>query len=187
MPFAFSIEKSTQAVAVLLREAPPPHRDNFMRLLKLLYLADRRCIQEAGAPITGDRVHAMPRGPVLSRTYDLMKGATSGFGQWSQYLERVGQYELQLIEDPGRDQLSPFEIEVLQQVWRDHLGHDEFEMVELTHQLPEWQRHKPHDGIKNERIPLQSILEAVGRADDAPILLARADEDAFLRRVLSSA
>lgn len=187
MPFTFEVEKATQAVAVLLREAPPPHRDNYMRLLKLLYLADRRSIERTGQPITGDRVHAMQRGPVLSRVYDLMKGATSGFEQWTQHLENVGQYELQLAEDPGSDQLSPCEIEILQEVWREHLGHDEFEMVEITHQLPEWQQHQPHDNIKNERIPFPDILAALGREDDLPELLARAREDAFLNRILRRA
>jgi hypothetical protein len=41
-------------------------RMEYVRLLKLLYIADREMMAEAGAPVTGDRAVAMDHGPVLS-------------------------------------------------------------------------------------------------------------------------
>ena len=57
-PFRFNFEKTLQAIAVLLRQSEN-RTDNYMRLLKLLYLADRKSLAQMGRPITGDRVVAM--------------------------------------------------------------------------------------------------------------------------------
>lgn len=38
---------------------------SYLRMLKLLYLADRESLKETGHTITGDRVVAMEHGPVL--------------------------------------------------------------------------------------------------------------------------
>ena len=37
----------------------------YIKLIKLMYLADRRCLIETGFPITGDRMVSMPKGPEL--------------------------------------------------------------------------------------------------------------------------
>ena len=67
----FSVERTAQAAAVLLRRADG-HRMPYIRLLKLLYVADRESVRGTGFPITGDDPCAMRRGPVLSITHDLI-------------------------------------------------------------------------------------------------------------------
>ena len=47
---------------------------NYMRLLKVLYLAEREILADSGKPLTGSRVVAMPRGPVLEDLFQLIKG-----------------------------------------------------------------------------------------------------------------
>jgi hypothetical protein len=61
MHLRFQLEKSLQAAGCLLEL----HGDcmEYVRLLKLLYIADREMVAEAGAPITGDRAVAMDHGP----------------------------------------------------------------------------------------------------------------------------
>lgn len=76
MHFPLKVDKTIQAVGVLFR-AEGVQRANCMRLLKLLYIADRESIREVGRPITGGAVVAMERGPVLEEVYDLIPGATS--------------------------------------------------------------------------------------------------------------
>ena len=71
MVFRFNIEKTIQAIAALLHFHGSKEM-SYLRMLKLLYLADRECLQETGRPITGDRVVAMEHGPVLSSVYDLI-------------------------------------------------------------------------------------------------------------------
>jgi hypothetical protein len=39
-----------------------------IKLIKLMYLAERLSLQRYGEPLTGDRLVSMPDGPVLSMT-----------------------------------------------------------------------------------------------------------------------
>ena len=72
MQLRFNFEKSLQAAGVLLQleEGRMP----YLRLLKLLYIADRELLAESAASLTGDRAYAMKHGPVLSHVYSLIKG-----------------------------------------------------------------------------------------------------------------
>ena len=70
---AFNERKATQAAAHLLRLHGG--RMSCMKLIKLLYLADREALLTWGRPISTDRYVSMDRGPVLSRVLDL---ATDG-------------------------------------------------------------------------------------------------------------
>jgi len=48
---------------------------NYLKLMKLLYLADRESMRRNGRPISGDRYVSMDHGPVLSQTLNLINGA----------------------------------------------------------------------------------------------------------------
>lgn len=71
--FQFNSVKTTQAAAFLLER----HNGSMSKgvLIKLLYLADRELLSRRGQPLTGDQPVSMENGPVLSKTYDLTKGA----------------------------------------------------------------------------------------------------------------
>ncbi len=159
----FSARKATQAAGVLLRDRSG-RRDNYMRVLKLLYLADREAIKTIDRPILGDHFVAMERGPVLSNVYNLIKGEHGNLPAWSSYIQR-DRYDIKLIEDPGVDALSSKEVELLQQVALNHADDDEWALVEFTHKLPEWIKNNPGGAVKP--IPLRDILEATGRSADA--------------------
>jgi uncharacterized phage-associated protein len=75
MHLRFHFEKSLQAAGVLLHLEGG--RMPYMRLLKLLYIADREMLAETAKPVTGDRAYAMKNGPVLSHVYALIKGESS--------------------------------------------------------------------------------------------------------------
>src|SRR5207249_3792384 len=69
----FNERKATQAAAHLLRLRGGSM--SYLKLIKLLYLADREALLRWGRPISTDCYMAMDRGPVLSRVLDL---ATDG-------------------------------------------------------------------------------------------------------------
>ena len=50
---------------------------SYMKLIKLLYLADREALLRWGRPITFDAYVSMDRGPVLSSVLDLINGGTA--------------------------------------------------------------------------------------------------------------
>src|SRR5438105_515531 len=106
MNFRFDLQKTMQAVGVLL-DYQRSRRMSYMRLLKLLYIADREALAETGHTITGDQAVAMKRGPVLSRTHDLIRGESSQSGEWEKYIHRDC-FEVELLENPGRGDLSRF-------------------------------------------------------------------------------
>src|SRR6516162_4061642 len=98
MYFPLKVAKSIQAIGVIFRH-DGVDRMNYMRLLKLLYIADRESLAETRRPITGGPVVAMERGLVLEHVYDLIRGQHVEMPTWDQYLRRQ-RYDLVLVQDP---------------------------------------------------------------------------------------
>lgn len=163
---SLNTRKATQAAAVILR-TEQTRRMNYMKLLKLLYLAERETLRDTGRSITGDRFVAMKRGPVLSGVYDLIKGEHIEEQLWGDCIER-DRFMLTLAADPGVDLLSRFEIQKLGEVALRHVGDDEFQMVDFVHRnCPEWK--DPGSGVRP--IELASVLAAVGRGADSAAII----------------
>lgn len=173
MPVKFYYKKTLQAVAFLLRRSGPSKSDNYMRLIKLLYIADRESLREIGKPITGDQAIAMRQGPVLSHVLDLIKGQSYNSPDWEKFIIQEN-YNIRLINDPGIEELCPYEIKKLQEVWDKYHSNGEWEMVEITHEFPEWKKNDPGDSSK--KIPLADILEAVGQLDALGVIEQEAKE-----------
>jgi uncharacterized phage-associated protein len=181
--FVFKFDKALQAAAYLLRRESN-HEMNYMRLLKVLYVADRESIRQTGRPITGDQIAAMKRGPVLSQVFDLVKGEHLRSPDWEEFIQREAQYIVRLVKNPGQAILSRFEIETLERVAVDHRERDEWDMVDFTHTFPEWIKNNPGDSSKP--IPLADVLEAVGRSADLEAIEEDAKEDRAFARVFGT-
>src|SRR6266481_1622930 len=105
--FHFNALKTMQAIAALLHFHGTKEM-SYLRLLKLLYIADRESLKETGRPITGDQVVAMEHGPVLSGVFDLIKGEHSAWSVWSEFFKKNG-YRVEMVRDPGNGKLSKYE------------------------------------------------------------------------------
>jgi uncharacterized phage-associated protein len=167
----FNPIRTLQAAAALLK-MEPDHRMNYMRLLKLLYIADREMLAQHAQPITGDRAVAMKRGPVLSRTYDLIRGTQSEAAPWGRYL-RKEHYNVVLTEDPGEGKLSKAILQKLQEVYDRYSELDEWDMVEETHKLEEWKKNFPEGSTSCHEIPWEDALQAQHK----PELIAEVEKD----------
>lgn len=178
--FPLKVSKTIQAIGVLLR-ADGVKRMNYMRLLKLLYLADRESLRETGRPITGGPVTAMERGPVLEEVYDLIRGQHREMPQWDSFF-RKERYDLLELCEPDVGKLSKYEINKLQEVAKKHEDKDEWALVQYTHDLPEWKQNDP--GTSSKPISLANILEAVGRAADIEEVSKEAHSLAIFERIL---
>ena len=175
MRFRFDFQKTVQAIGVLFREEGRNELD-YLRILKLLYLADRESMALTGRPITGDRVRAMDHGQVLSETYDLIKGQHTRMPEWDQFFVR-SRYSLRLQSDPDVSALSRHEIETLQNIARRHENDSQWDLVNLLHKTPEWKSHYQEN--TSRLIPAEDILQAVGRADIDAIAAEVAVEEVF--------
>jgi uncharacterized phage-associated protein len=178
--FPLKVLKTIQSIGVLLR-SDGVKRMNYMRLLKLLYIADRKSLLETGRPITGGPVTAMERGPVLEEVYDLIRGQHREMPLWDTFF-RKDRYDLVELCEPDVGTLSKYEINMLQEIAKEHEDKDEWELVRYTHTLPEWKENDP--GVSSKPIPLAKILEVIGRASDIEELSKEAQSLAMFERVL---
>jgi len=178
MGFRFDVNKVAQATAYLLKSMKK-ERHSFMALLKMLYIADRESLKENGFPITGDTYVAMKHGPVLSRTYDLMKTpkdwpADTEEKVWLAHFERK-RNDLCLLKDPRVSDLSEYEMQKLRDVCRRFGSMDRYKLNDFTHTFPEWKKNDP--GESSAPIKMKDLLEAVGRGDDAKAIFQAAREE----------
>src|SRR5438552_16937913 len=93
----FDIHKAIQAAGVLLRSER--NRMSYIRLLKLLYIADRDSIRETGLPLLGSKMVAMDHGPLHSDIYNLVKGIHEQTPLWSRFFSTTG-YQVETVEQP---------------------------------------------------------------------------------------
>lgn len=68
----FDERKAAQMAAYFLMRAAGSLQ--VLKLMKLMYLAERLSFQQYGEGIVGDRLVSMPHGPVMSLTYSHMQG-----------------------------------------------------------------------------------------------------------------
>jgi uncharacterized phage-associated protein len=186
-PYQLNVKKIIQAIGVILTSRKIRQLE-YIALLKLLYLADRESVRERGRPITGDRVVAMDNGPVLSGIYDFVtfNVGNRDLAVWTYFLTK-DEYDLVLNEDPGTDQLAPYEIRKLEEIAKAHADHGWRKLVDICHDLPEWQKNNPRKfGERMKWIPLSDIFEAVGRAEGMQELLDDAEAATACQQLLKS-
>lgn len=74
-PFVFDRDAAVNALVYIARRVPDP---TFLRVVKVLYFADRKHLERYGRFITGDAYQAMKHGPVPSEVYTMLKAARLG-------------------------------------------------------------------------------------------------------------
>ena len=175
--FTFNSKKAAQAAAYLLKLHGS--RMNHMKLIKLLYLADRAMLVRQGHTITGDAMVSMKCGPVLSNVCDLIKRNpfTTIAPAWSEHItEPMPTYEVELNSESPIDELSEFEVGLLDKTYEEYGQMNEWQLVNHTHKhLPEWKDPgksvlpiQPEDILRAENIP-DSEIEQI-RTDAAELL-----------------
>jgi uncharacterized phage-associated protein len=139
MHLKYREEKATQAAAYLLHLAGGSM--NYMKLIKVLYLAEREALVRWGRPITFDRYVAMRHGPVLSGTYDRITDQPDPAhpSYWNTLISPPNNYVVSLLEDPPpKEQLSEAEESLLGETFEKCRSMNEWQVRDLTHELPEW-------------------------------------------------
>jgi uncharacterized phage-associated protein len=141
MRLRFNEAKVTEAAVYLLKRRGG--RMHYLKLLKLLYLADRAALLKWGRPISTDRYVSMDHGPVLSVTLNLINGGYVDFGgKWDKVISAKDGAEVELSNpeaDFVADELSRAEEDLLSEIF-DQYGHwNRWKIVDYLHSLPEWQ------------------------------------------------
>jgi uncharacterized phage-associated protein len=183
MLIKFNTTKVMQAAAVLLKAHAG--RMSRLRLLKLLYIADREHFAKTLRPITGDRAVALDNGPVPARTHNLLKGEDSDTPAWEQHISPEGPQDHRLIGDPGVSKLTRREIDLLHQVSEQHRQKNDYDIAIETQQFQEWIQNQPAPG-GSKPISFDDLLAALGLAQHKQRLEDESQAAAALDRALAA-
>ena len=135
--FAFDELKAAQAAAYLLRRHG--RQMHGTRLIKLLYLADRRNFVDSAIPITGDDFINTETGPALKNILRLIAGEDApGSRTWARYVRPAHGPYLACAENHDAGDLNSWAMRHLDAIYDQH-GNSELPMLcRYARQLPEW-------------------------------------------------
>jgi uncharacterized phage-associated protein len=173
----FNERKVAQMAAYFLGERGG--RMSLLKLMKLLYLAERESLRLYGLPMSGDHVVAMDHGPVLSQTLNLMNGTIEPTADgWPEWVSDREDYEVSLakpsLSRDDLDELSDADVEILKNVWEEFGTMTRWKIRDYTHQhCPEWQ--DPHGS--SLPITYEQIFVALHHSHEAARQLAARIED----------
>lgn len=162
MEFNYDPLKTVQAAALFLRLNSQPME--YMKLIKLLYIADRIALDKMDETITGDKYFSMDHGPVLSKVYNLISHGPiyEKDNPWFKYISPPRKYCVELYKDPGNGELCEEEEEIIERVYKKFGQINVWRLSNLTHNIPEWQ--DPHGSAIPIRI--EDILRKLGKNED---------------------
>ncbi len=159
----FNEQKATAVAAYFLQQAGG--QEFYLKLMKLMYLAEREAIRRSNCSITFDRFVSMDHGPVLSRTLDLItpREEIDPARVWREYISLPEAFKVRLIAPFSSEKvLSRLEMAIASDVWQEFGSWDRWELVKHTHGLPEW--HDPQGASKP--IAFQDVLAGLNLNDE---------------------
>ncbi|MBM4275979.1 MAG: DUF4065 domain-containing protein [Deltaproteobacteria bacterium] len=163
----FDLRKATQAINFL---AIKNHGEiDKIKVVKLIYFADRYHLRKYGRPITNDEYWAMEWGPVNSNVKDIadMSGFLGDMEREyaSQYIESLNQNIIKSIQKVNNKVFSQTDIEALSWAW-ETFGHlDGSTLAKISHHYPEWMKFKNIIESKSQsrvRMNYEDFLEDPG-------------------------
>ncbi len=138
----FNTRKAAQVAAYFARAAGGSIY--VLKLVKLIYLADRKFLEKYDATIINDRFVSMDHGPVNSTTLNYINGCAEDRDNWEEFIADRADHMVALarpdltVDDLGA--LSDAEVEVLDEIWAKFGRMDRFEICDWTHKhCPEWE------------------------------------------------
>jgi len=141
-----------------------PENKNYMKLIKLVYFADRYHMRKYGTFITHDDYYAIKLGPIPTRTLNIV---TLNDFYLQLELSRIDcDYVKKNIYREGNNitinadvdfrLISKSAMKALDFALKTFSKFDQFQLSDITHDYDEWKRHRNHfDSGKKERKDIQ--------------------------------
>ncbi len=158
----FNVQKITEMTTYLLSKCG--NTEYHLKLMKLLYLAERKNYERYGNPMVDDKLVSMKYGPVLSNTLDLING--NEYSEiWDANIEAINNHRLMLRHNtlPEFKSLTKSDRDILDSIWEEFGRMDRFTLCEWTHKhCPEW------TDPKGSVLPIEEdkLLKALGYSDE---------------------
>lgn len=152
-----------------------------LKIIKLLYLADKYHLIKYGRTITGDDYYAMEKGPVGTTAKDLLT-----FEENDVFSPTAMSYIRKIVEQAGSkytysakeveielDTLSDTDKEILDFIIEKFGRMSTDELIEYVHKYPEWKKYEDsfkYNLIKRGRIDTEELLSILD--DDADLKIS---------------
>lgn len=176
--YMFNERKAAQVATWFLRQGNGSMAH--LKLIKLIYLAEREAMSKYGALITGDRFVSMDQGPVPSLTLSFLNGEKrNGDDGWDKWISDKAEHQVELrvrAKTAELDELSEAELGLLNEVW-GRFGHmNKWDLVDLLHDPVHCAEWKDPDGSSTP-IAYEQIFLALGKQPEIALALAERIEE----------
>jgi len=125
-----------------------------LKLIKMVFFADRSHLVKYGRPIVGGNYVSMKLGPVSSELKDYIDG---GLDQKPPCVIE-GEYNLVAQHATDEDWLSESDLEVLDEVYNEYKNYDSVKLAFLSHEYKAWINNQPPEG-SCVTIPYEDFFE----------------------------
>lgn len=162
MANSFNVRKAAQVAAYFALEHGG--KIDVLKLVKLIYLADREFMTRYDCMILNDKFVSMDHGPVNLMTLNYIDGCTQDRRNWDAFISDRDGYAVGLTKPNMKleelDELSDAEVEVLGQVWGEFGHMNKWEIRDYTHEnCPEWE--DPEGS--SAPIPYERVFKFLGK------------------------
>ena len=157
MNFPIDAKKATHAVARLIEKSGGSA--DYLRVAKLIYLADRKSLLARGIPIVGGHYFSMKRGPTIGEIMDFVQRQNAP--DWKATISPRHDNTLRLKALPDFGALSEAEMEILDGIVKEHEGKSTGQLVDWCHTHCKEYEDVPTG--KRKDISVESILRAEKR------------------------
>ncbi len=154
-----------------------------LKLIKLIYLSERKFLSEYHHPMLFDELYSLPNGPICSATLNGIDGIIHD-ELWSEYIARNGNIVVAVssLDRDGLNEVSDAEMDVISSIWDDFGQMTSSQIRNYTHE-----HCKEYTETEKARVPIsyRKIFEALGEEDAAEIA-AEIDEMVQIEGILSA-
>src|SRR3989344_147428 len=139
----FDYKKAIQAINYLSQKEGG--RIDKLKLIKLIYFADRYHIRKYGRPIINDVYFAMPLGAVGSSVKDIagfLNLPEEELNYAKKFIDGEEKYTIKSISGTDLDIFSKSDVEALDFAYSNFGGYKASKLVDICHAYPEWEKFK---------------------------------------------
>ncbi|MCA6069854.1 MAG: SocA family protein [Endomicrobium sp.] len=163
-----NFKKLVQVVNYVL--AKYDYRLNYTKLIKLLYISDRECLNKWNFAISGDSYVSMKQGPVLSGLYNLIlenssRCAPTELAEWKCCFYQEDNDLISKIEYKcSYGELCDAETDILDSVDKKYHTRKYGYLIKEVHKFPEWNKDAEKYNTSYS-LPKQSILRSLNKSE----------------------
>jgi len=177
--FPVNERKATDAVARLIEKSGADV--DYLRISKLIYLADRESILSRGVPIVGGEYFSMRKGPVISEVMDFVNCRNAP--RWGQVISARRGHAMNLLQKPAYESLTQEEANILDAVVAQHFNRSTDDLVNWCH--ANCHEYEQVGFFGRKPIAVEGILKAGGKSKkQIEKISARAEELTALQELL---